>query len=71
MQNALYLAAQGYRNVDAFDISEHGIAKLKKRCREFEVPPNAFVAGLTRFEYKKNYDMIMCFGTLHFVEKDG
>ena len=30
-QNAIYLAQQGYQ-VDAFDLSEHGIAKLKYRC---------------------------------------
>ena len=30
-QNAIYLAQKGY-NVDAFDLSEYGIAKLKHKC---------------------------------------
>ena len=29
-QNAFYLAKQGFCNVDAFDISENGIAKLQQ-----------------------------------------
>lgn len=68
-QNAFYLASQGYCNVDAFDISEHGIAKLQQRCREGNIQLNAFTADLTTYQFEKNYDMIMSFGTLHFVQK--
>ena len=68
-QNAIYLARQGYGNVDAFDISEHGIAKLQKRCRRENIQLNAFVANLTTYQFEKNYDLIMSFGTLHFVQK--
>ena len=68
-QNAIYLARQGYGNVDAFDISEHGIAKLQKRCRRENIQLNAFVADLTTYQFEKNYDLIMSFGTLHFVQK--
>lgn len=66
-QNALYLAGQGYCNVDAFDLSEHGIAKLEQRCKTKNVRVNAFVADLTTYRFEKNYDCVMCFGTLHFV----
>ena len=31
-QNVLYLAQQGCYNIDAFDISEAGILKLKRLC---------------------------------------
>lgn len=68
-QNAFYLAKQGYCNVDAFDISEHGIAKLKQRCRKENIQLNAFTADLILYEFKQKYDMIMSFGTLHFVQK--
>lgn len=68
-QNALYLAGQGYSNVDAFDLSEYGIAKLKQRCGEKNVQVNAFVADLTTYQFEKKYDCVMCFGTLHFVPK--
>lgn len=29
-QNVIYLAKRGFRNIDAFDISEAGISKLKR-----------------------------------------
>ncbi len=69
-QNALYLAGKGYQ-VDAFDLSEHGIAKLKHRCELSKTHLNAFVADLTTYQFQQTYDMILCFGTLHFVEKNG
>lgn len=69
-QNAVYLAQKGYQ-VDAFDLSEHGIAKLKRRCEQSNAQVNAFVADLTTYQFKQYYDMILCFGTLHFVDKDG
>lgn len=69
-QNVLYLAKEGYCNIDAFDLSEHGIAKVKQRCQNADVTLNAFVADLTTYQFEKQYDMIMSFGTLHFVHKD-
>ena len=69
-QNAIYLAKQGY-DVDAFDLSEHGIVKLNHRCKLSNVQVNAFVADLTTYQFEQYYDMIICFGTLHFVDKNG
>lgn len=68
-QNAFYLAKQGYCNVDAFDISEHGIAKLQQKCRKENILLNAFTADLTTYQFQQKYDLIMSFGTLHFVKK--
>lgn len=70
-QNVLYLARRGYCNVDAFDLSEHGIAKLKRRCSEENLWIDVFVADLTAYQFEKNYDCVMSFGTLHFVPKEG
>lgn len=69
-QNAVYLAQQGYCNVDAFDISKHGIAKLQRRCRMDNIWLNAFTADLTTYQFDQKYDMVMSFGTLHFVKKE-
>lgn len=69
-QNILYLAEQGYSNLDAFDLSESGIAKLKQRGKSIENQVNAFVDDLTTYQFEKKYDLIMCFGTLHFVSKN-
>lgn len=67
-QNALYLANKGHL-VDAFDLSEHGVAKVKYRCELTGTQLNVFVADLTKFNFEQNYDLIVCFGTLHFVDK--
>ena len=64
----MYLAQQGY-SVDAFDLSEHGIAKVNDRCEMLGVNLNAYVADLTENKFDKKYDVITCFGTLHFVSK--
>ena len=66
----LYLAKQGYQNIDAFDLSENGILKLKKLCGIHSVELHAFVDDLTTYRFDKTYDLIMSFGTLHFVKKD-
>lgn len=68
-QNVLYLAKQGYRNIDAFDISESGISKLKRLCGINRLNINAFVQDLTTCSFEKKYDLIMSFATLCFVEK--
>lgn len=68
-QNAFYFAKQGFSNVEAFDISESAIAKLKRRCIKENVHLNAFTADLTTYRFERNYDLIMSFGTLHFVKK--
>lgn len=67
-QNAIYLAEQGCQ-VDAFDLSEHGIAKVNDRCKASGVKLNAFIADLTEYKFAQNYDVIISFGTLHFVHK--
>lgn len=69
-QNVLYLAEQGYTNIDAFDLSENGIAKVKRRCAARNLRLNACVVDLTAYAFEKQYDLVMCFGTLHFVPKE-
>lgn len=68
-QNVLYLAKRGFRDIDAFDISEAGISKLKRLCELNAVSVNAFVQDLTAYRFEKKYDLIMSFATLCFVEK--
>lgn len=69
-QNVLYLAKRGFYNIDAFDISDAGIAKLKKLCEINGVSVNAFVRDLADYAFDKKYDLIMSFATLCFVEKN-
>ena len=68
-QNALYLAQKGHC-VDAFDLSEYAIEKLKHRSDLLHAPVNASAADLTAYSFEKRYDVIPCFGTLHFVERE-
>lgn len=68
-QNVLYLAKQGFHNIDAFDISAAGIAKLKKLCEVNGVSINAFVRDVSDYAFEKKYGLIMSFATLCFMEK--
>lgn len=68
-QNVLYLAKRGFRDIDAFDISEAGISKLKRLCELNSVSVNAFVQDLTAYRFEKRYDLIISFAALCFVEK--
>lgn len=68
-QNVLYLARNGYCHIDAFDISEAGITKLQRQCRAEGLQLNAFTADLTTYQFGQPYDVVMSFGTLHFVQK--
>ncbi|OGO90092.1 MAG: hypothetical protein A2Y17_01120 [Clostridiales bacterium GWF2_38_85] len=69
-KNSLYLAKEGFLNIDAFDISENAINKLKRLSQKNEVNINASVNDLCSFRFEKKYDLIISFGTLHFVKKD-
>ena len=55
--------------VDAFDISESGIEKLKRLALKNHVKVNAWVQDLCNYEFEKEYDVVISHGTLHFVTK--
>ena len=69
-QNVLHLARHGFTNIDAFDLSEAGIARLQRYCEANRLTLNAFVQDLTTFVFARNYDWIMSFATLCFVPKE-
>ena len=68
-QNIIYLAKQGFVNIDAFDLSSNAINKVMHRCEVSNVKVNAFIDDLTKYQFDKKYDWVMSFGTLHFVTK--
>ena len=68
-RNSIYLASKGFTNIDAFDLSENGIAKLSKIANKRGLQINAWAQDLREFEFKKQYDLIISYGTLFFVEK--
>jgi cyclopropane fatty-acyl-phospholipid synthase-like methyltransferase len=69
-KNPLFLAGNGFKNVDAFDLSKSGIEKLLRISSEKKLKVNAWVQDLIEYNFNKKYDLIMSHGTLHFVEKD-
>jgi Cyclopropane fatty acid synthase and related methyltransferases len=68
-KNSLYLASQGFANIDAFDLSENAVAKMKRIADKKSLVVNAWAQDLREFDFSKQYDLIFSFGTLHFVEK--
>lgn len=69
-KNSFYLAEQGFENIDAFDISEAAIGKIKRLCNNSDCKINASVAAVSDFEFRKKYDLMMAFGVFHFVAKE-
>lgn len=67
-KNAIFLAQKGFV-VDAFDISESGIEKLKRLASKNHVKVSAWVQDLRNYHFDKEYDVIISHGTLHFVAK--
>ncbi|HBP62737.1 MAG TPA: hypothetical protein DD730_00335 [Desulfosporosinus sp.] len=69
-KNPLFLAENGFENVDAFDLSQSGIEKLLRIGSNKKIKVNAWVQDLTEYFFYKRYDLIMSHGTLHFVAKE-
>ena len=68
-RNSIYLASNGFSDIDAFDLSENAIAKLLRIANKSSLHVNTWVEDLRKFRFEKQYDLIISFGTLHFVEK--
>ena len=67
--NVIYMARKGFTHVEEIDCSENGIKKLQKIIDNEGLHINAKVADLCTFDFEKDYELIMSFGTLHFVNK--
>jgi cyclopropane fatty-acyl-phospholipid synthase-like methyltransferase len=69
-KNPLFLAQQGFADIDAFDISSAGIAKLQQKADRLNFKVKAWVQDLTQFSFSRQYDLILSHGTLHFVTRE-
>ncbi len=69
-KNSFYLAKQGFESIDAFDISETAIEKIKRLCNSSNCKINASVTSVDEFEFQKKYDLILSFGVFHFIAKE-
>ena len=68
-RNSGFLAEKGF-NVEAFDISETGINRLKEITEEKKIKINAWVEDLVEFKFSKFYDVIITHGVLHLLERE-
>jgi len=69
-QNAIFLAGQGHV-VDAFSISAGGIAGAKRRAAELRLDIRFWLEDLAGFSFRRKYDVICSYDTLHMPEKAG
>ncbi len=69
-KNAIYLAKQGFVNVDAFDISESAIQKINRLCQGAAFEVNTKITSVQEYEFEKQYDLILSFGVFHFLSKE-
>jgi len=68
-RNALYLASIGYET-SAVDISQTGIQKLKAVAKEFNLNIDAVVCDMREYQFKKEFDLIVCKGCLHLIKRE-
>lgn len=69
-KNALYLAGLGFASVDAFDLSQNAVDKLHRLAAARDARVNAWVQDLKAFAFSKPYNLVISFGTLHFVKRE-
>jgi len=67
-RNSIFLAEKGF-TVDAFDISEFGIAKAKRIAERVGVTVNFMCIDLAEYYFESDYDVILSHGVLHLCEK--
>lgn len=68
-RNAIFMAKRGCK-VDAFDISENGIAKAKQIAQGEGVEVDFFPCDLGQFCFEGDYDAVLSHGVLHLPEKE-
>lgn len=69
-KNSLYLSRKGFQKIDAFDLSENAIKKLRRIASKNKLSIHSWQQDLRQFQFEKTYDVIFSFGTLHFVAKE-
>ncbi len=70
-KNAFFLIENGFNDVSAFDLSENAIKKVHKIAESKRANINAFIQDLCMFQWEYKYDLVISYGTLHFVKNDG
>ncbi|MFO8059817.1 MAG: methyltransferase domain-containing protein [Bacillota bacterium] len=68
-RNALFLARAGFR-VDAFDISERAVSKMLRSAEQRGIEVTGWVEDMTRFRFRRQYDLIISHGVLHLLQRD-
>jgi len=66
---SLLLAEKGFE-VTCIDISKTAINNIKKEAEKKELKIIAFVADLEKFEFEKDYDIIIGTGIFHFLPEE-
>ena len=68
-RNALYLAGLGFQT-SAFDISESGIQKLDMVASERGLAIDSSVCDMRTYEFPHQFDLIVCQGCLHLIQRE-
>lgn len=68
--NSIYLAKNKFNNIKAFDISQNAIEKLKRIIKKEQIKVDCWSQDIKNYIFDDNYDLVMSFGTLHFLEKE-
>jgi tellurite methyltransferase len=67
-RNALFLAQRGM-HVEAFDVSTAALRRLEAEASARDIAVTAFRQDLRTFSARPVYDLVICYGVLHFLSK--
>lgn len=68
-RNAIYLASIGLKTW-AVDISSAGIDKLDATAKNMDFTINSSVCDMRTYAFPRCFDLVVCHGCLHLVERD-
>lgn len=68
-RNALFLAKNGF-SVVGVDISETAIKNFLQSAKKLNVKVKGIIQEIEKYQFDKNYDLIISNSTLHFMKKE-
>lgn len=68
-QDSVFLTKRGF-DVTAIDSSKMALDNLLKLAEDHDVAVDVIQSDVMTFKFKKNYDLVLAEGTIHFLDKD-
>ncbi|MEK6955028.1 MAG: methyltransferase domain-containing protein [Nanoarchaeota archaeon] len=68
-RNSLFFAKKGF-SIDVVDFSSKALNTIKEKNNNYKCNIAYYKENITKFRFRKKYDIIICTYVLHFLNKD-